>query len=318
MTLSMRSFPRASVIRVVFCAGLLGVLGACGPPAPSTVSVATSSGPAASTKQSASAEPEQASDASLRGEAVVITKRSPAVGDTATITRAQRSELRGWLKGEHSQLPFESTETKDIVRVEECLAVAANACSRIKVVYAKRQHAQTTRSPRPDPLSGKTFIVAARGEEVVVTTPDGGDPGTHATDEVKRDYATLPFRSRLMDALPSKPIRVGDSMDRVAALLLAIATDGEHAPDDVIASGRVKAIREENGKKIITLSVTLLLVASESKVSARFDASGTVELRADVGLPLHTELSGPVIMDFGASGRLDGKIAEDVKTSYSF
>lgn len=283
--------------------------------AASAASAPKSAGPAA-TAPAKTAEPEKKDDS------VTFVKHYPAVGDKATSVKAQTVELGGTVKGKGGEEKVDSVENENEEKVEECLVVTDKTCTKLKVTFTKHEEKKTLKgedkSPKEDPLNGKTFIVELKGEEIAVTTEDGKEADRAAATALKKDYKSLALRAKVIDALPAEPVKVGDSLDALANALLDIVKTGEQKADKATATAKVKAIKEEGGKKIVTLEVTMSLEGSQDKMKMKLDVAGTIDVRADVGLPVGSDLSGPISVELGDAGKLEGKMKETVKTTLSF
>lgn len=294
-------------------------------------SAKTSATPASSAKATASAaaKPSATASAAPADDGVAITKHFPAVGDKLTHVEVKTAEMKVEVKGPKGEFKEEATENEEEERTEECLAVDGKRCAKLKVTYAKVDKKVTSKDGKVKESkgahAGKTYVIELKDGAVAVSDEAGKAPAPEELEKVKKDFRNFAKDTDMLEALPDK-VKVGDSLDKLAAALGERANDGDDKPTKLEAKVTVKEIREEGGKKLLDLDVTVEVEGKEPKNGANIKLSmkGTVTLRADTGLATKMVWKGPVTATFdenskgGVTGGAQGQISETTTYTYSF
>ncbi|NUP06790.1 MAG: hypothetical protein HOW73_12110 [Polyangiaceae bacterium] len=287
-------------------------LAACGDQNASTAS-AQASGTAVTAASSAPAP------APAAGE-VAITKHYPAAGDKTTRERTQKFVMVTKEKG-HADI--EGTSTYIVNRSEECLAIEGKLCSKVKVTYTANERKSAiggSNMDRSSPTAGKTYIVEAKNGATSVTREDGAALTPEERKDVEPHYRHFAEPKDALAALPDK-VKVGDSLDDFAKALaeqMADTDDGEKPT--VTISMKVKAIRDEGGKKIVVLDVEQTNEGNDKKLGKKKSKrKGTMELRADTGLLVASDFNDELENVFpNGVDSMKGTATEQTKVTYSF
>jgi hypothetical protein len=314
-------------------------LGACGPDAGTEASSgsakARSSGSArssaattASAASTATAAATATATAAPKDEGTAITKHYPAVGDKGTTAETQVAEMKVDIKGPKGEFKEEATEAEQTEKAEECLAVTDKSCSKMKVTYTKAEKKVTTKDGKTKDSkvahAGKTYVLELKDGAVAVTTEDGKEPPKEELAAVKKDYKSFGKDGEILDAIPEK-VKVGDSLDKLAQALASRAMDSENKPSKMDAKVTVKEFKTVDGKTIIVLDISMDAEGEEDNGGAiKVSMKGTIDLRADIGLPLKREMKGPVSVVFGekakggVTGKAEGQMSLTSANTYSF
>lgn len=279
----------------------------------------------------AKAEPPSTGKSSKAGSTdaaneATITKRYAVVGDVEKSTKVKTFAMKAKIKGPDGMVDVESTENETIEKTEECLAIADKQCSKAKVSFVKYEGKKVTNGKSKDeahPTVGKTYIIERKGKDLAVTLADGSAASEAEQKDIKDTYKRFGRRKDKLAAMPDK-VKVGDSLDELAKVLGEEAAqdddDDGDAPPKVTSKIVVKAIREEGGKKIVTLDVAMSMEGDSKKVGhMKIEMKGTVDLRADIAQDVTSELAGPLEIDFANDGgKATGDMKEKTTSSYSF
>lgn len=276
---------------------------------------------------SATATAEKPSSASSapaapKKDSATITKKFPSVGDKMTSSKTKTSEMEITL--EKPKAPaIKTTETEVQELTEECLAVEGKKCSKVKVTYTKLEQKKTSDGkdkPTKTPNAGKTYTVEWKDGKPVITA-DGKEPPKDELDAVSKDFKNYDRRGRALESLPDN-IAVGDSLDNLAKVL---ASDVPEAMQDVKvdAKAKVVAIKEEGGKKIVVVEITMGMTGVEpSGGQFKADMIGTVSFQAETGWATAMEMKGPLTVVFdgkgkaGIVGKAAGTVTEKSTSTY--
>lgn len=292
----------------------------------SSTAASTSAKPGASTTAHATttAATSGAPPAKPAGDAAdeaSITKRYPAAGDIEKGAKSSKMELKVDVNGKETNV----TETEDVERTEECLAIGEKQCTKVKVSftkYEKKKLIDGKEKPAPAPAVGKSYVVERKGDELTVTYEDGSAVPGDELGELKKMYKRFGKHKDVAAALPDK-VKVGDSLDALAKVLgdeMSGSGDEGDAGRKVEAKAKVKSIREEGGKKILTIDLEMTMTGDDPKGgNIKIAAKGTVDVRADIGQPVALDMSGPIELVLPKdAGKGTGKMAEKMTASYSF
>lgn len=295
------------------CLGRVGLVGAllmgCGSDASKTSASAESKGsaqPTTSGSAAASSSSKPKEDVKDDGS-VAITKHFPVVGDKSTETKSQQMNMKIALTSPSGNFDSDGFEEELEEKTEECLAVEAKKCTKLKVTYSKAEMKNSLKGEpaetKPALFHGKTYVVELKEGAVTVANEDGSAPPAKELEVVKRKHRHFAQETELLEALPAT-VKVGDSLEGVAKALGArLGDDGADKVSKRDVKVTVAAIKEEDGKKLVVLDFSVALEGKDANGGAIVTSmKGTVDLRVDTGLPTKVELKGPLEITYDGTG----------------
>ena len=193
------------------------------------------------------------------------------------------------------------------------LAVRKGLADRVKVAFGDMYEESTDKGKttrKNSPFSGKVYVAAYQKGRVVVTDEAGKTVSEEERASVASRIPNLGKVSPLEAALPDKPIRVGDSLDRFAQVLgEKIFPQGddstlEFSDTQVRLAGVTKDARGAVG----TLRVTTMLTikGSESPITMTVPLEGTITALGRGAKVLELNLSGPMKAELAPELRAQG------------
>lgn len=268
-------------------------------------------------------------DAPKDDGSVTITKHFPVVGDKSTASKSQKMNMKIAMTSPKGDFSSDGVEEELEEKTEECLAVEAKKCSKLKVTYTKAEKRNALDGKPADtktaPFHGKTYVIELKDGTVTVAHEDGSAPPAEELEAVKKNYRHFAQENELLEALPAS-VKVGDSLDGVAkALGSRIMDDGDGTLSKRDVKVTVASIKEENGKKVLVLDLSVALEGKDPNGGVIVSSvKGTVELRADAGVATKVEIKGPLEITYDGTGpdkvagKGNGVMTSTTTTTHSF
>lgn len=294
-------------------------------PTGSASSSSASSGSAASATTTTSAAASAGAGSLIKDGRATITRRKPAVGDKVTRVEAVDTKFTMNLtKPKVTKVEHLAVENEE--RVEECLAVEGDRCTKVKVTYVKFDKVQThdNKPEKQDaPHAGKTYTVSFNGTEPVVMDASGKDAPKEEAKKVAKNFRKFLQRQDALAKLPSS-VAVGDSLDSFLSDVLAATQAGK---GKIEMKAKVASLKEEGGKVFVTLELTATMQPDPDEVggSGTIEMKGTAVLRADIAAVTLIEAKGPLNITFdpkkqkgGLEGTAKGTVDGRTTFAYSF
>jgi hypothetical protein len=246
-------------------------------------------------------------------------KARPLVGDKEKKRKDTETTLKGDVSAGPKKVTLDRTSVSVVSKTVECREVKDQECVKLRVFYEKDEEREVTNgnaTTKTNPNQGKTYIVVP-GKKPVITREDGSTPSREELAEVEGAYDKAPRNAAFLAALPDT-VKVGDSLDALARVMKEEIEDDDDKPT-AKAKVVVQSIGELDGKKIVTLAVTIALEGdSPSAGHMKLDMSGTVDLLVDGARVVRSSFSGPLSVDLpGGIGSLRGAMKEKASSSFS-
>ncbi len=274
----------------------------------------------------ATAEPKTEATAEPTAEAapteIALSKHYPAIGDKRAVTFVEQEHTQTEIAGPKGPTTEDAKTTLRVEKSEECLAVEGKVCSKLRVQITKASNKRTVsggaaNDERPLPADGKTYVLERKDGATTVRDEAGKPAPADEARLVRRACATFGQEGPLLDKIPDK-VRVGDTLDGNDLFLAGRDLDFEVAPEMMTTKLKVKAIKDGGSKKIVVLEIVRTYHGA-LKQGDQLDGTleGTLEVRADLGLPVKTELKG-AWKTRGAKSKVDSEVTLRSADSFSF
>ncbi|QSQ26551.1 hypothetical protein JY651_17155 [Pyxidicoccus parkwayensis] len=241
-------------------------------------------------------------------------KKAPAVGDSATMETRVEMKLNFAIRGPGMEPePMDVTSTTNERYTSTVLAVRKGLVDRVKVAFGDTYQEATDKGKtarQDNPLSGKVYVAAYEKGRVVVTDGAGKPVPEAERASVASRIPNLGKVNPLEAALPDKPIRVGDSLDRFAQVLaekiLQQGNDSSMRFSDTQV--RLAGVTKEARGAVGTLHVTtkLTIKGSESPITMTVPLEGTITALGRGAKLLELTLSGPMTAELEQELRTQG------------
>ena len=231
-------------------------------------------------------------------ETVTFHKVYPKVGTIRVTTEAMKMRFTMNARGTALTMAHNGIEAKS----EKVLALTGNRISKVEVTYTLVLETKTqngTATHTPSPVVGKTYVVEARGGKVLVTTRDGRSVSAAENKHVAKDYKSLGKANHMLDAIPTKPVAVGNYVPAFAEALKKSFADtfaGDPKQQWTIANVFVKLNSKGTvaGTPVAILAVGVSMTMAQPGFNMTMHLKGTVVLRLADGWPLTLTMSGPL------------------------
>lgn len=278
---------------------------ACGAAPPATSPAPASPMPAGAVPQAdavvaiegaTESEPEAPTTA---GEAHVFHYKAPVVGSRVHVqeTMAISLSVTAVQAGQQSMIASEEQTTTD--RTVEVVAISGDVVTRVKVRYKSHETIKRddgTETRENPPVTGKTYLVEARKGAVVVLTEQGAAAPPAEASIVQKDFTDLGKPDEFRDALPDRPIRVGERLDSIAGAMKTRLSKGDGKNMSTVEGVTVRLARvdDHGGSKTGVLDFIASVLYGESHALIRMKVKGQVELRLEDGFTSSISMMGPV------------------------
>lgn len=150
----------------------------------------------------------------------------------------------------------------------EVLAVDGPAPSRVRLRFDRNVSIYRD-AERPTTVHGNTYVVD--GAQPYVRDASGGAASENETERVLDVFPDLGTRTRIDEALPEDPMRIGESRDDLAPALLRLV----HPRLWQLAKGKATLARVEGGDAVFSV----VLVAESRASGVRMDVKGEARIR---------------------------------------
>lgn len=188
---------------------------------------------------------------------VAVYKRSPAIGDRFRCTHRLADHRKTDLSSPSATLRRSHDSEDTVERVDECLAITDNRCTRLQLSYSNVRTTTTEDGGQPtistSVINARTYVVSLEGAEVIVTV-DGKPPTEGERSAVMDDYAGLRRRRRLLDVVPSV-LTVGQELESFRYYAESLL--GKEKGENPIASMRVRSIDGAFEKQRIVVDLSI-------------------------------------------------------------
>ncbi|WP_164008591.1 hypothetical protein [Pyxidicoccus trucidator] len=249
----------------------------------------------------------------LKGQTFQLKKKAPAVGDVETVALGLEMRLDFVLSGpDMDSEPLELSNTSSSNYSMTVLAARKGLLERVKVVYGDMYEDAVEEGKKErtvSPVNGKTYVAGLEKGRMVVTTEDGKPVSPEELAAIKENLPELGKVDALEAALPDKPLRVGDSLDRFAKVL----TKEVLQPDDPAArftGTRVRLseiVQDARGAVgIFSVSTTMTVQEKDSPVTVTIPLEGKMSLLAEGARMFGFSLAGPASVGLSKELRAAG------------
>lgn len=260
-----------------------------------------------------------------------LKKQDAAVGQADTVDLQVQLQVAFALRAPESEpQPVEVVSSNSSRYTTTVLAARKRIVDRVKVVYGdvfEETVGSDTRERKVSPVSGRTYLAEMTKGRLVVTDEAGKPVSPEEQATVKDHLPELGKVDPLEAALPDKPIRVGDSLDRFAKVLTKeVFQTGD--PSTRFSDTRVRLYEVVQGARgpvgVFNVSTTMTLQEAGSPVVMTIPLKGTLSLLGEGAHVLEFFLSGRVGVEVtgklrkqGATVEGDGELKLLLKSSVS-
>lgn len=175
-------------------------------------------------------------------------------------------------------------------------ADAEGVVTDMKVHYLEARKASITQGKterETEPVEGKTYRLRRRGDETVITYPDGGTPPRDELDAVEKDYRRFGEPDRVFASLPTRPLSPGERVPELEkSLEKTFADTALEQPKGTVE--RVEVTFAGPKGKLGVFDVEVVLAINKSPLEMRFPLKGKLELYLSNGWLHELEMAGPV------------------------
>ena len=293
----------SSRVAAVFAVACVAACGSAAPPVTSPAPASTT--PAGAVPQgdavvaidgATESEPEAPTP---EGEGHVFHYRVPVVGSRVHVQETMTSSFSVATGQTGQQRVVGRDEKTTIDRTVEVAAISGDVVTSVKVHYKshetiKREGGTETRENAP--IIGKTYLVEVKDGSVVVLTGKRAAAPPEEASIVQKDFTDLGKPDEFQDALPDRPIRVGERADSVARALKTRLAKGD-GKGKATASGvtvRLARVDDHGGSKTGVLDFTANLLYATGHALIRMKVKGQVEIRLEDGFISSMSMVGPV------------------------
>jgi hypothetical protein len=247
-------------------------------------------------KEEAKPEVKPAPSAEKAIETPTFVKKAPAANQKAEETSKMKMTLTldvdptGSGKSTSMSMDTKENETRD----EEILAVSGDAITKVKVKYAELESTMTEgtkETKKPDPRSGKTYVVSFEGGKLSVMGEDGKPAVPVEATLVEKDYHQLGKPDPITAALPARTLKPGEKVPEVAeAMKQMLKSSGGDGMDISDVSATFKEKSGDDG----VFDVTMTLGKTDGPMKMSMPLKGELHVRTADGQLSSMKLSGPV------------------------
>jgi hypothetical protein len=229
-----------------------------------------------------------------------LKKRQAAVGDVDTVDLQVVLRLAFELTGpEIEPEPLNVSSTTASHCTTTVLAARKGIIDRLKVAFGDmfdETEEGGKKERQASPISGKTYLAGMTKGRLVVTDEAGKPVSKEEQAAVKENLPELGKADPLEAALPDKPIRVGDSLDRFAKVFTEeFLQTGD--PSTRFRGTRIRLSEITQDAKgpvgIFSVSTTMTLEQADSPVVMTIPLEGKLSMLSEGARLLEFSLAGP-------------------------
>jgi hypothetical protein len=246
-------------------------------------------------------------------QSLQLKKRQPAVGDVDTVDMQVLMRMDFELSGpELEPEPLKMSSTTANRFTTTVLAARKGIVDRVKVAYgdAFDETVEDGKTEREvSPVSGKTYLAGMTKGRLVVTD-EAGKPVSKEEQAAAEEYLPeLGKADPLEAALPDKPIRVGDSLDRFAQVLTKeVLQNGGSSTRCRGTRVRLSEITQDAQGLVGIFSVSTMMTIKQagSPIVLTIPLEGRLSVLAEGARVLEFSLAGPVQVAMTEAMRKEG------------
>lgn len=245
-------------------------------------------------------------------------KRRAADGDVNTVQLRMEMKLDFLLNGPGARpKEMKASDTMVTHYVMTVLAAHKGRLEMVKLAFGETYEDSVEEGKlerEVSPLSGKTYL-AARVEGRVVVTDEGGKPiSEEERDAIRSHLPDLGKADRVQAALPDKPIRVGDRLDRFAKVFTEEALQSKESSGVRFNNTRVwlsEIVQDPKGDVgIFSLTTTMVFLDGGGPIGMTFPMQGKLRIRGKGARLLEFSLAGPAQVEVNEMLREAGVTAQ--------
>jgi len=248
---------------------------------------------------------------------ITFSTKAKAVGDKYTTSEEMRTKFTVVVGNQ--TVNMEGVENEE--RKTEVLAVKDGLATKVRATYTKHtKDVKTDGKPKDErsPVAGKTYLVERKGDAIVVTDNAGKAVSAVEQKKIEGDYKRLGKPDEVTNALKSKPRKIGDKLDDVAAALAGQLKDrGSKAGSNVTVEQTklvLSGTKRIDGADHAVLDLTMKLSGDEPNGKLTMTLGGQVFVRIDEASFGEIAVSGPITMT-GKGADLRGTMSMKTKTA---
>jgi hypothetical protein len=246
-------------------------------------------------KEEAKPEVKPAPTTEKAAESPTFTKKAPVANQKAEETSKMKMSLTldvdptGSGKSTSTSMDTKENETRE----EEILAVSGDAITKVKVKYTELDSTMSEggkESKKPDPRSGKTYVVSFKDGKLEVLGEDGKPAVPVEATLVEKDYHLLGKPDPITAALPARTLKPGEKVPEVADAMKAML---KSSGNDMDISDVSATFKEKSGDEGV-FDVTVTLGKADGPMKMSMPLKGELHVRTADGQLASMKLSGPV------------------------
>ncbi|HZZ28199.1 MAG TPA: hypothetical protein VFE46_09360 [Pirellulales bacterium] len=260
------------------------------------------------------------------GEAVQFTYRAPQVGQQASHEMKFTLELNISLHQAGQTISSEMQQlTRDQDRQVTVLQVTDNKATKVQVFYSKAweevSRGKQASTPQTQPIEGKSYLVQRRGEDLVVTDPQGGEVPEEERSLVAASMDAVGHPSPLGEYLNGKKMAIGQTLrmpNEMASVLLGVKDIGGDAQKVELTLHDVNL--DEDHRRLATFE---MLVVLKLPGGGTMNVKGQLQIEPESCQVASASFDGPVSMreEQGPTGHTfevasDGTMKVAVRSHY--
>lgn len=211
---------------------------------------------------------------------------------------------------------------------QEVLDANDEAPTRVRVTYVKRTEIETDakgkeKAKPKNPVEGNTYVVERKGDDVVVTRPDGEPVGPKEAEEVKKAERDVGQPDPFAAVFADRPLKKGETIALPKALVKRLFGGNEEMDLDVEkATLTFQGAKDHGGETLATFVMALEVVGHPNEgLAMRMKLEGTMVVETATGRPASVTLKGPLKIDGKDAKRgvdLRGKGEMTIDTTYRY
>jgi hypothetical protein len=226
-------------------------------------------------------------------DSVKLTNTVPAVGAKWSEEQSQTMDLTVNAQGKTIPLHRESVEKKQI----EVLAVSADAVTKAKITYdvTDKQTVGGKEQVMPVPHSGKTYVLDATGDKLVITVDGGGAPGKEDIEVITKAEKRFGKADRMSILLKDREFKKGETVDFPADQIADLMGDDEMVVEVL------KLTYSANAGDHPVFDMVMKAKVNQPDNVIEMDLTGKATIDLKTGEPIDMTLEGPLKMTGKAS-----------------
>ena len=188
-----------------------------------------------------------------------------------------------------------SVKVETVKRLSEVLGIEGDTVTKARVTYLEYNAITTAGDEshrRHKPIEGKTYTLQMVNGELLVTDAAGAAPPAREAELVASEHRHFGAKPPLLAALPSNPVRIGDSLPELAEGIVN-ALYAQTAHEMTVSSSEivVKSVTVDT----VTFDVTLTLERSvPPQFTMTLNLAGSLAVRVADGKLMELVLAGPL------------------------